>query len=212
MATTALVDRDLDVGRRIIGVLARAGIPVTIAFWAHVPQIDEWQFFIATPLVDSKGPRSAYEQVLKSLRNDEGIEAELPWRRIFLRSPKDPTLRMLEKQSRIVQHDQFSVVNAPIAGNFIEDVYVYGSAIIIESKNIPGGSPSAYYVTYAPYLGSGDPTWIVTGLDHLKQLLSRLHLNQNVVESVVEELSAKKKAFIPNVRLRAQDLKRLRPA
>ncbi len=177
-----------------------------------MPQIDEWQFFVATPLVDSKGPRSAYEQVLKSLRDYEGIDAELPWRRIFLKSPKDPTLRMLEKQSRILPHDQFSVVNAPIAGSFIEDVYVYGSAIIIESENIPRGSPSAYYVTYAPYSGSGDPTWIVTGLDHLTQLLSRLHLNQDVVESVIEELSAKKKAFIPNVRLRAQDLKRLRPA
>lgn len=169
MATAALVDRDLEVGRKIIGVLARAGIPVTVAFWAHVPQTDEWQFFVATPLVDSKGPRSAYEQVLKLLSNNEGIDAELPWRRIFLRSPKDPTLKMLEKQSRVVQHDQFSVVNAPIAGSFIEDAYVYSGAIDIqEIGNIPKGSPNKYYVTYAPYSGLGDPTWIATGLDELK--------------------------------------------
>ena len=35
--------------------------------WAYVPQIDEWQFLIATPLVDSRGPKAAYERVLQAL-------------------------------------------------------------------------------------------------------------------------------------------------
>jgi len=97
MATTALVDRDLDIGRKILGVLDLAGITVNVAFWAHVPQISEWQLFIATPLVDAKGPRLAYEQVLRVLK-DAGMESQLPWRRIFLRSPKDPVLRSLENR------------------------------------------------------------------------------------------------------------------
>lgn len=207
MATTTLVNTDLDVGRRILGALAKAGVRVNIAFWAHVPQISELQLFIATPLVDSKGPKSAYEQVLRVL-HDAGMDRELPWRRIFLRSPKDPVLKSLEKQTSD---------SGPIE--------------IIESENIPRGTPSAYYVTYAPdpsgtfrilNLPVGDrfiedaymygTTWLVTGLDHLRGLLSKLRVSQDVQESAIKDLSARGRALIPNVKLRVRDFKRLRPA
>ncbi len=207
MATTALVDRDLDIGRKILGELGRAGITVNVAFWAHVPQISEWQLFIATPLVDTKGPRSAYEQVLRVLK-EAGMENQLPWRRIFLRSPKDSVLKSLEDWK---------------SGG--------GSIEIMESENIPRGIPSSYYVTYAPQAGGtfrilnlpvGDrfveeaymygATWLVTGLDNLRALLSKLHVNRDGQESTVRELSAKGRALIPDVRLRLRDFKRLRPA
>jgi len=207
MATTALVDRDLDIGRKILGVLGHAGITVNVAFWAHVPQISEWQLFIATPLVDTKGPKSAYEQVLRVLK-EAGMEGELPWRRIFLRSPKDSVLKSLE--------------NWKSDGGAIE---------IMESENVPRGTPSAFYVTYAPRTGAtlrilnlpvGDrlveeaymygATWLVTGLDDLRALLSKIHINRDDQESAIKELSTKGRALIPDVRLRVRDFKRLRPA
>lgn len=207
MATTALVDRDLDVGRRILAALAKAGITVNVAFWAHIPQIGEWQLFIAAPLVDSEGQRSAYDRVLRIL-HDEGIESDLPWRRIFLRSPKDPVLKSLE-----------------------HSISSSGPIEIMESENIPTGSPSAYYLTYAPYPGGtfrilnarvGDrfvedaymygETWFVTGVNHLRELLSKLHVNQDIQELAIKELAAKKRAVIPNVQVRVRDFRRLRPA
>lgn len=209
MATTALVDsRDIEIGHRIIKALTRAGIGVNVAFWAHIPQISEWQLFVATPLVDSKGERSAYEEVLRILRN-AGIDAELPWRRIFLRSPKDPVLKSLEKQTKSYR----------------------GSIDIMESENIPGQTPSAYYVTYSPYpaeasrflnVDIGDrfvedayvypATWLVTGLNHLKQLLSRLRVSDDVMQSAFKDLSAGKRALIPNVQVGIRDVRRLNPA
>lgn len=207
MATAALVDRDLDVGRRILGALAKARIGVTVAFWAYVPQISEWQLFIATPLVDSSGPKSAYEQVLRAL-HEAGMDPELPWRKIFLRSPKDSVLKSLENGT---SH------NGPIE--------------IMESQNAPRGSPSAYYVTYAPYPGGtfrvlnvpvGDrfvedayvygSTWCVTGLNHLRELLSKLHVEKDVQDFAIQELSAQKRTVIPNVQLRVRDFRKLRPA
>jgi hypothetical protein len=92
MATAALVDRDLEIGRKILVTLRQANIEVSVAFWAYVSQSSDWQFFIATPLVDSEGPKSAYERVLRTL-HDAGMDPQLPWRRILLRSPKDPVLR-----------------------------------------------------------------------------------------------------------------------
>jgi hypothetical protein len=69
MAATTLVNRDLEIGREILAALTKAGISVNVAFWAYVPQISEWQLFIATSLVDSKGPKAAYDQVLRTLHN-----------------------------------------------------------------------------------------------------------------------------------------------
>lgn len=209
MATAALVDRDIDIGREVLRALTRARIPVSVAFWAYVSQSSEWQFSIATPLVDSKGPKSAYEQVLGTL-HEAGLDPQLPWRRILLRSPKDPVLKVLEKQTEIPD----------------------GAITIVESENIPKGTPSAYYVTYAPYPSEtfrilneavGDrfvedayvygKLLLVTGLDRLRKLLTNLlHLNQSAVESAIEDLASKKRASIPNVRLHPRDIRRLKPA
>jgi hypothetical protein len=209
MATAALVDRDLEIGRKILVTLRQANIEVSVAFWAYVSQSGDWQFFIATPLVDSEGPKSAYERVLRTL-HDAGMDPQLPWRRILLRSPKDPVLRSLEKQTEIPDE----------------------SISITEFGTIPRGTPSAYYVTYAPYPGEtfrilnepvGDrfvedayvygKMWIATDLDGLRGLLLKLfRLNHDIVESTIEELSARKTTSIPNVRLRPRDLRRLRPA
>jgi hypothetical protein len=207
MATAALVDKDLDIGREILRALAKGRIEVTVAFWAYVPESSEWQLFIATPLVDSKGPRAAYEEVLDTL-HDARMDSYLPWRRLFLRSPRDPVLKSLDKQKGL-----------------------RGSIDIVESENIPRGGPSAYYVTYVPYSDEtlrtfneavGDrfveeayvygKTWVVTGLDRLRELLSKfLHVRKDIIESVVEGLSLRKNASIRDVQLQPRDLKRLRP-
>lgn len=209
MATATLVDKDVEIGRNILHELVKSHIQVSVAFWAHVPQISEWQLFIATPLVDSHGPKYAYDKVLRAL-HAAGMNQYLPWRRIFLRSPKDPILRSLEKQKESPS----------------------GSIDIAKSGNIPKGSASAYYVTYAPCPSEtfrvlnepvGDrfvedaylygKTWHARGLDDLRDLLLKfLHLNRDLVDSAIEDLEVRKKASIPNVHLHPRDLRRLRTA
>jgi hypothetical protein len=214
MVTAALVNHDIEIGRRIVAALTRASVPVTVYLWAFVPQLQEWQFIVATPLVDTKGPLAAYGEVNKALQR-EGVFEDIPLRRIFLKSPNDRVLKSLEKESKAIPHEAFTVVNEQIAGNFVEDAYVYsGSIDITESANIPGGStPSTYWVTYAPYSGPGDSTVLVKGLESLRELLaSKLRVNRDIVESALKELSEKKRAVIPNLQLRARDLRRLRPA
>ena len=212
MVTATLVNKNIEIGRRIVAALTRASIPVSVYLWAFIPQLQEWQFMVATPLIDTKGPLAAYGEVNRALQK-EGVFDDVPARRIFLKSPNDPVLKSLEKESRAIPQEASRVVNEQVAGNFIEEAYVYsGSIDIVEINKIPRGSPSEYDITDAPYSGSGEPRWSVTGLNDLKHFLAGLHINQNAAESVVEELSAKKRAIIPNVRLRAQDLKRLRPA
>jgi hypothetical protein len=167
---------------------------------------------VATPLVDTKGPLAAYGEVNRALQK-EGVFEDVPLRRIFLKSPNDRVLKSLEKESRAIPQEAFRVVNEQIAGNFVEDAYVYtGSIDITESENHGGTAPSSYWVTYAPYSGPGDATWAVKGLDDLRALLlSKLQVDAGLVETVLRELSLRKRASVPNLQLRAKDLKRLRP-
>jgi len=207
-----LVDKDIEIGRQIVASLTLAKIPVTVYLWAFVSE--EWLFIVATPLVDSKGPFAAYDEVNRALQK-AGLPDEIVGQRIFLMSPNDRELKLLEKQSKTAPYEAIRSVNASIAGRFVEDAYLYsGSIYIEESENIPRGIvPSTYCVTYTPYSGPGVPPCAERGLEDLRKLLvSMLHISPDAVESALKELSAKRRASIPNVQLRARDLKRLRPA
>jgi hypothetical protein len=210
MATAALVNRDIEIGRRIVAALTRANVPVTVYLWALVSQ--EWLFIIATPLVDSKGPLAAYDQVNRALQR-VGVLADVPRQMIFLMSPNDQELRALEKQSKAVSQEAFRVLNASIAGRFVEDAYLYhGSIDIIPLENSRGVVPNKYSVIYLPYSGGGTaPSRQIDGVEGLKEFLENdlLHLRKGAAEAALKELSQSGSASIPNVQLKTQELRRL---
>jgi len=212
MATATLVNSDIEIGRQIAAALTRANIPVSVYLWAFVPQLQEWQFIVATPLVDSKGPLAAYGEVNKVLRK-EGLFDETPRRRIFLRSPNDRVLKSLEKESRAVPQESFRIVNEQIAGNFVEDAYLYtGSLDIVRFENSRGVVPNRYSVIYLPYSGGGAvPSRQIDGVEGVKEFLEShlLHLRKDAAESALKELTASGNASIPNVQLKTQELRRL---
>jgi hypothetical protein len=211
MATATLVNNDIEIGRRIVAALTRASIPVTVYLWAFIPQLQEWQFMVATPLVDTKGPLAAYAEVNKALQR-EGIFDDIPLRRIFLRSPSDRVLKSLERDSRVVPQEAFRVVNEQIAGSFVEDAYVYSGSIDILRSEERGNPEEKYLVIYTPYSGHGGavPTVRLHGEEQLREFLERrVGIRREVVENAVKELSEKGDAVIPSVQLKRSELKRL---
>jgi len=211
MATAALVSHDIEIGRRIVAALTRASVPVTVYLWAFIPQLQEWQFMIATPLVDSKGPRAAYGEVERALQG-EGILDEAPLRRIFLKSPNDKVLKSLEKVSKAVPQEAFRVVNEEIGGNFVEDAYLYtGSIDIFLSGASRGNAEEKYSVVYFPASSGGAaPSIRVQGLGQLRDLLERrMRIRSEVVERAIRDLAAREDTAIPNVQLKLPELRRL---
>jgi hypothetical protein len=209
MATATLVNNDIEIGRRIVAALTRASIPVTVYLWAFVPQLQEWQFMVATPLVDTKGPLAAYGEVNRALQR-EGVFDDVPLRRIFLRSPNDKVLKSLERESRAVPQEAFRVVNEQIAGNFVEDAYIYSGSI--HSAQSEPRAEEQYLVIYTPYSGHGGavPTVRLRGREQLSEFLDRkMGIRREVVENTVRELVEKGDAVIPNVQLKRSELKRL---
>ncbi len=211
MATATLVNNDIEIGRRIVSALTRASIPVTVYLWAFIPQLQEWQFMVATPLVDTKGPLAAYGEVNRALQK-EGVFDDAPLRRIFLRSPNDKVLRSLEKESKAVPQEAFRVVNEQIAGNFVEDAYVYSGSIDVMRPESRPGAEAQYLVIYTPYSGPGGavPTVRLQGGEQLREFLERkIGIRRDVVQNTFRELDERGDAVIPNVQLKRSELKRL---
>jgi hypothetical protein len=211
MATTALVDKSsIDLGRKVIAALSQAGIPVTVSLWAFASDSEEWQLTIATPLVDEVGPLAAYGKVQKALQKT-GIEDEFPLRRIFLRSPTDRVLRMLQRESRIWGREDYRLVNASIEGSFVEEAYLYAGFIQINQLQRKTASP-VYSVFYAPYDGPGGivPDRKIQGSDRLRYFLKNiLHMSEGAVETALRNLEERGSATVPNVELKHKDLRRL---
>ena len=126
MAKAALVKRtDLEIQGLLMHALSRTKIPVTFCGWRDVEQLDESQLVIATPWYDSKGPRTAYSAVIDALV-DAGVYEEIPMRRVYLKSPSDPLVKILEREAteaaegflHVLRHKDgsYSVVFAPLSG------------------------------------------------------------------------------------------------
>ena len=67
MATNLLLMFPREAGSKLIDALDKVKFPIKAAMWLYKPETDDWQLIIATPLVEQKGPREAYQQILSLL-------------------------------------------------------------------------------------------------------------------------------------------------
>ena len=133
MVKTSLVDSDIEEGRRLLDELRRSdsqfSVPhfvVRSAFWLYRPDALDWRLFIATPLVDQRGPASAYtdvQGVLRSLPQPLWISLQ----DISVVSPNDKLVQVMKKKA---SHIPAGLAGVRVAGTriddtYIEDAYVY---------------------------------------------------------------------------------------
>jgi hypothetical protein len=76
MDQDAMVTEQKESGERLIEALAAAGFDVRVAFWAKPTDDGKWFLYLASPTVDEKGARTAYQLVFDVLEQipDPGIE------------------------------------------------------------------------------------------------------------------------------------------
>lgn len=183
-----LVRSDLDIGGRVMAALGRARIPVTLFDWNYVPQLDEWQLIIGTPLYDSKGPREAYTRVFSALK-EAGIYQDVPLLRISLRSPQDHLVKALEREMKTEQEGVIHIVDY--------------------SKH---GHNRQYSVVFSPFSAPGGavPSRRVSGIEELRELLEeRLHIGKSSVDEALLELERRGSASIFHVALTKRQAKML---
>ena len=63
MDQDTVVSEQTESGKRLIEVLVANGFDVRIAFWAKPTDEGKWFLYLASPIVDEKGPAAAYRFV-----------------------------------------------------------------------------------------------------------------------------------------------------
>jgi len=125
MDKTALVEKDIEEGKRLIEALDNAGFQVRAVLWFYLAESDEWRFVVASPLVERKGPKEAYafvQAVLAQLLPPSGISLE----EISVVSPEYDLIRLLKVAIQTgpgISGIRFT--RNTINNTFIEDAYIY---------------------------------------------------------------------------------------
>jgi hypothetical protein len=124
MDTTALVEHDIEAGRKLIEALDRSSFPVKAALWLYFGGAEDWRLVIASPVVDRDGLKAAYTAV-QSVRNNTPEASSLGLDSILLVRPNNHIIKVLsryisgsERTNRRFRRNTFDNL-------FIEDAYVY---------------------------------------------------------------------------------------
>ncbi len=187
MDQATLVKSDRIIEAKVLDALDRARIPVTLCEWNFVPQLEEWQLIIATPWYDSKGPRTTYTTVVDALES-AGIYKDVPMRRVFLKSPDDPLVKVLQHET--LTHWE----------GFIHILRHQGN----------GGVPE-YSLVFAPVTREGAvPVQRFPTVDDLKSFLAEdLHLAPSAFQGALDETKRTGSGSIYPVTLTTRQIKKL---
>jgi hypothetical protein len=188
MDKPTLVKSDVEIEGRVLSALSLAKVPVSLCQLNYVSQLDEWQLVIATSWYDSRGPRQAYSRVIEALE-EAGVYQDVPIRRLFLKSPEDPTVKALEQELKSVSEGSVHIVQ-------------YGKA----------ANGNRYSVIFAPYTGSGGavPSRRFANREDLRRFLENdLYISRSSIDEALIELSRKASTSIFNVQLTRKDARRL---
>jgi hypothetical protein len=125
MDTTALVEKGIPEGKRLIEALDKADFQVQAAIWFYFTDSGEWRLLIASPFVEKNGPMKAYNSVqgvLEKLSPPPGISLK----DISVVSPKHHLITLLRRAIGTgpgISGIRFTrnVIN----NTLIEDAYIY---------------------------------------------------------------------------------------
>lgn len=68
MDQIALVERQIEDGRKLLEHLEHTGFRVAAAFWVNATDADRWCLYIASPVADEEGRAAAYRLVYPAIR------------------------------------------------------------------------------------------------------------------------------------------------
>lgn len=125
MDKTALVEKNIEEGKRLLLALDSAGFQALAALWFYVAEDEEWRFMVASPVIDEQGPRKSYAFIQKTLA---GLSrpSEIQLKQISVLSPSHDLVRLLKVAIRTTPGvSGIRFTRNTINNVFIEDAYIY---------------------------------------------------------------------------------------
>ena len=124
MDKTALVSFDIDNGHRVIDAMEKAGIDPEVAFWAVLPQYEDWRLVVASSRLSQYSCVGGYAHINEAMR-----EANIPLLSaplIFLREMGDPFIIELRRRYASAGDTYGIRLGGQRFGDqYIEDAFVY---------------------------------------------------------------------------------------
>ncbi len=129
LVTESLTDSMVKVGALLIERLDSKNSEIKSAFWFYFPEEKTWKLMIASPLVNSEGPRDYYKRVVAA--NDLASETEeiVSLNDIGVTNTSHQIVQLLKLMCHTgegISGIRFS--RNTINGFFIEDAYIYRSS------------------------------------------------------------------------------------
>ncbi|MBP3959427.1 hypothetical protein J8F10_29640 [Gemmata sp. G18] len=150
MDTIALVDAQIDGGMSLLDRLREEGVAVDASCWVKAADEDRWSLYIATPLVDEKGPVAGYRtvnEVLRSMGLARVLDSQI--KLIGTTNPAAKTIR--ELQETLPGYKS----NVLLGATFAEEVFVYPSTsqqpVTIYGMAFRGGPSAPLHLSFEPH-------------------------------------------------------------
>lgn len=128
LVTESLTDSMMTAGAKLIERLDAKGSDIKSSFWLYFSEEKTWKIIIASPLVDSEGPRNYYKRIVEA--NSEASEQEevISLNDVGVTNTSDQMVQLLKYAIGTgggISGIRFS--RNTINGVFIEDAYIYRS-------------------------------------------------------------------------------------
>jgi hypothetical protein len=124
MATTALVNTDVEMGSELLKVLDEAAFPVTAAAWIYFPDVDEWRLVVRTPKAE-KDLQGALRELAAAMDAKGDLRVRLDLSRVKLVPPKDKILAAMGSMVRVDGISNVRFSRNVINGMVIDDALIY---------------------------------------------------------------------------------------
>jgi hypothetical protein len=123
---TALVDRDIEVGRDLIVALDDSDLSPAAALWFYEPETSVWRLVLGMSEVALKGPTNVYSSLQRILAKPRWSD-RLSLQDISLLEPNAALLKTLRSAVRTGSRDLNGIrfTRNTINGTFVEDAYIY---------------------------------------------------------------------------------------
>ena len=127
-------------GEELMRVLEAANIELSALFWLYTVEAGQWRLTLATPLVDTLGPKKTYATVRNALSSASSAIQGLDLLSVTAVSPNERLVRALASVSGLA-NSSLATKRLPrsyLNGIYVDDIYIY---FVKDSvKPLPGKS------------------------------------------------------------------------
>ena len=132
-----LTDKMISAGTELLARLKALKVEVVAAFWHFTSDAGEWRLALATPSVDSEGPKELYGRIWSAVFEWETAPPSgLDFQRVVVLSPSDSLVRALANANKLIALHERLMFNTRLGGEYFEGVYIY--FISRSVKPLPG--------------------------------------------------------------------------